>query len=504
MDKLIIVNSTDLFTRIALLENNELAELYIENLNRRRLSGNIYCGIVTKILPGMQAAFVDIGLEKDAFLYIQDITSFRDLESPLEDEDEDNGSHYINQTHPEITHYEMSIDQLLKLGQKIIVQITREPMEMKGARVSTNIALPGRYLVILPTLFHIGISKRIRSAEERNRLRVLVEKIKPNASGVIVRTVAEGCDEEDLRADIQNLNMAWLKIQSASQKCKPPSLLHRDLDALFRVIRDLFDDTIKRVLIDTESDFMQCKEFVSRFAPSLINRIELYTARDPIFDHYNITGEIEKALQRKVWLPSGGYIVIDQTEAMVVIDVNTGRFVGTENLEDTVYKTNLEAADIIARQIRLRGLGGIIVMDFIDMEKQEHREEVIRRLQLAFECDKGRVNISPFTPMGLVEMTRKRTKRTLQRTLLQQCPTCSGSGHIKHPQTIAFQLYSELKDILSRPGYHSLQVKAHPSLKPFIDERIEKLRSLFGIRCCNISVMLDPNIQIETYRIFRL
>lgn len=501
MRKLICINHNDILTRIALIENEELTELFIECPERTRLTGSIYMGIVQKVLPGMQAVFVSIGLEKDAFLYVEDAFSLPDSTSPRPSEDDDEST--LSDTEEALAPFiKTPLVDLFQPGQLIMVQITREPMEMKGARVTNHITLPGRFLVLMPTVNHTGISKRIDSDSERERLRTIVERLKPAGMGVIVRTVAEGRSEADLETDIQTLLQTWTHIDSIAHTTPAPARLYHDLDAISRVLRDIFNPTISEVIIDSEKGYEQCRSCVQSFAPELIDRIRIHQGKSPLFERFRIEHEIQKALQRKVWMPSGGYLIIDQTEAMVCIDVNTGRYVGNANLEDTVLQTNIEAAKVIARQVRLRDLSGIIVIDFIDMESNRNRERVVAALRDGFLSDRAKVNISDFSPLGLVEMTRKRLKRSLQRILMQPCPTCKGSGMAKHPQTVAFEIIKEI-DQLTSSSQLNLQINLHPSIIPFLTADVTRHIETDHAAHPRIVYKPDHKLQIEQYEIVR-
>ncbi len=500
MSKTICINQNDILTRIALFENDDLVELFIESPDRMRLSGSIYMGIVQKVLPGMQAVFVNIGLQKDAFLYIDDAVGTPEPPAAAGSDEEEDST--LSETEESIaTILKTPIDQLYQPGQLIMVQITREPMEMKGARVTSNITLPGRFLVLMPTVNHTGVSKRIESEDERERLRGIIDRLKPADMGVIVRTVAEGHSEADFMLDIQTLTDRWERILDRSRSMPAPALLYHDVDAISRVIRDIVDDSVSEVIVDTEQGFEQCLMCVQSFAPELVDRIRMHKGKSPIFERFRIEQEIQKALQRKVWMPSGGYLVIDQTEAMVCVDVNTGRYVGNASLEDTVVKTNLEAARIIARQVRLRDLSGIIVIDFIDMESPRHRELVVDALRQGFMTDRAKTNISDFSPLGLVEMTRKRLKKSLQRLLLQPCPTCQGSGRVRHPQTIALEIITQI-DQLPSPSRGMLQINAHPSIIMFLTEdRSSRKQDLVRSGHRRIQLNPDPDLQLDQYEI---
>ncbi|MBN1296116.1 Rne/Rng family ribonuclease [bacterium] len=486
MTRNMYINVSPCFTRIAIVENDILTELTIEGKSSRRLMGNIYKGRVTNVLAGIQAAFVDIGLKRDAFLYIHDILD------PSRDPVQEgpglvDGSDEFSEADLELDSElggtaealaegvrEKSIHELVQPGQKILVQITREPMEMKGARVTTHITLPGRYLVLMASSEHVGVSKRIESEQERTRLKQILEDIRPADSGLIVRTAAEGMSSREFMKDVAYLSRLCQQIRDDADRTAPPALIYHDLDTIPRVMRDQFDETFERVFIDSPDEYHACREFVGAFAPELIDRIRLYDRATPLFERFNLEQTLEEAIARRVALPSGGYLIFDDTEAMTVIDVNTGRYAGKQNLEETVLKTNLEAAEIIARQIRLRDIGGIIVIDFIDMELPANRTNVVERLRNSFLLDRSKVNISDFTQMGLVEMTRKRLKKSLSRTLLQSCPICHGSGKITAPQVAASNIIDALLNLKPIPHAHGLKVVVHPTIKGFI----EKMKSL--------------------------
>jgi ribonuclease G len=500
MNQKILINASETFTRIALVENETLAELYIESDRDQRMLGNIYLGTVTRVLPGMQAVFVDIGLEKDAFLYIQDASLIGESHQSIQHEDDEEPA--LSDTDEAIAAtMRLPVDQMIQPGQKLMVQITREPQSMKGARVTAHITLPGRYVVMMPTVNHIGVSKRIESEAERDRLKSLVDRMRNPSTGMIVRTVAEGRNAIDFESDLEFLTKIWSSIQMRAKRNSAPVLLHQDVDPISRVLRDLFSDSVSEVLVDSRKEYERCVDFVSTFAPHLIERIGFYDEAKPLFENYKIESEIERALQRKVWLPLGGYLVIDQTEALVAIDVNTGRYVGKENFEETVLETNLEAARVIAYQVRLRDLSGIIVVDFIDMEKQENRDKVLDMLRNSFSRDRSRINIGPFTTLGLIEMTRKRLKRSLQDYLMQSCPCCHGIGLVKQPQMVAHQLFRDLNALVNSMKHYAIQITLNPALKPFLNAKFENLKHLMESQGKSISIVFDKEMQIENYDI---
>nr|MDA8211808.1 Rne/Rng family ribonuclease [Clostridia bacterium] len=396
MFKEIIVNVTEEETRAAVLEDQTLVELYIERSLNQRLVGNIYKGKIENVLPGMQAAFVNIGLEKNAFLYVEEALPARTPAEWAEGE--------LENPRANVVHPRANITDVVKEGQNLVVQITKEPIGTKGPRVTTHITLPGRYLVLMPTVDYVGISRRIESDAERERLRRIADVIRPKDMGVIVRTVAEGMEEEELRQDMFFLSKLWKKIQNRASSGPVPNLIHKDLDLVQRILRDLFTGDIDRLKIDSRYAYDKIMELLEFIGPQLKYKIQLSEGGD-LFSRHNLDVEIEKALKRKVWLKCGGYLVIDQMEALTAIDVNTGKYVGTHNLEETVLKTNLEAAIEIARQMRLRNLGGIIIVDFIDMVDEEHRQQVLQALEEEVKKDKTKTNILGITQLGLVEIT---------------------------------------------------------------------------------------------------
>lgn len=481
---LINVNSGE--TRVALLENGVLVELYIERNSEQGITGNIYKGRVVRVLPGMQAAFVDIGLEKAAFLYVSDVhQDFEDLELLMRAREEDGDDYLVEE---ELINLDtpFQIEDLLHEGQEILVQVSKEPLGSKGARITSHISLPGRHLVLMPMVEQIGVSRRIENEAERRRLRDLVQNIKPPGIGLIVRTASEGKGEAELRQDLDFLLKMWTNIQKRKATSPVPSLIHKDLDITLRAIRDLFTQDVERAIIDSEEEYRKILEFCDTFMPQLKSAVELYEKEEPLFDYFGIEMEISRALGRKVWLKSGGYIVIDTTEALTVIDVNTGRYVGKRNLEDTILKTNLEAVKEIAYQLRLRNIGGIIIIDFIDMEKESSREKVFQALREALKKDKSKTNILKISELGLVEMTRKRTRESLGRILSERCFYCDGRGYLKSRATICQEILRDIqRDIRDLPG-NNILVNVHPHVANYIyDEarlEIEKLERRYQKR----------------------
>ena len=471
----IVINASTLEVRVALLEDNTLAEFSLERDAHRGLAGNIYKGKVTRVLPGMQAAFVDIGLEKAGFLHVsdfhgesdgfssiaevlgeEDVETDEPLSPPLEaiddsaqPDDPGNGKdgdepapepssprrRQHQQRRPQRSR--LPIEQQLKRGQEIIVQIAKEPMGTKGARLTSSISLPGRYLVYTPTSGHLGVSRRIASAEERARLRAAVKEVRPPQGGFIVRTACEGLSRREIQRDIAFLTKTWTSILKKSEKCQPASMLYSDLDVALRTVRDLFSSEVDRLWCDEPNTYSRIAQFVQTYMPRLRARVMLHQEAEPIFDRFNIEPQIERALERKVWLKSGGYLVFDQAEALTAIDVNTGRFVGKRNQDETVLKTNLEAVEEVVKQLRLRNIGGIIIVDFIDMSREADRKKVSEALTTALKRDKARTSALKISELGLVQMTRKRTRESLEALLTEQCPRCQGRRVIKSVATQA-------------------------------------------------------------------
>ena len=428
MKREIVVNASFGETRAAVLEDRRLVELFLEREAHRSVVGNIYKGRVENVLPGMQAAFVNIGLERNAFLYVDDALAHL------------NGSEEVVEA-----PRPRSIDDVLTVGQEIVVQVVKEPIGTKGARVVTNLTIPGRYLVLMPTVDHIALSRRITDEEERQRLKEIAKQIRPQGMGLIVRTLAVGKDADVLAQDCRFLLGIWEKIQRKAATSPAPALLYQDYDLVYRLVRDEFTPDVSRFVVDDETVYKTVLELLDSLSPSMKPRVYLYTGKKPIFEFYDIESQLERSLQRKVWLESGGYIVIDHTEALTSIDVNTGRFIGTTNLADTVLKTNLEAAVEIARQVRLRDIGGIIIIDFIDMESDAHRRQVLEALERALEPDKTRSHVLGFTSLGLVEMTRKKVAEDIGARLQRACPYCDGSGRVLSEETVAHKTQRELE-----------------------------------------------------------
>ncbi len=476
MSKRIVVNAGPIETRVAVQEGNLLTDLYLERHRHRSIVGSVYKGTVTNVLPGMQAAFVNIGLAKDAFLYAGDYTASRGVAAAppaLAAVDDEDADVEIDEAEPPRREATAPIEQMLSRGQEVLVQVSKESLGSKGARVTSFISLPGRYLVYMPQTQHIGVSRRIRDDRERDRLRAALRALPLPPGGFILRTNAEGKGEAEFAADVEFLSRLWAQIQARFEQAPPPAVLHEEADLTFRVVRDLFSPEVDELVVDSAEVHAKCLEYVRALVPALEDRLKLYTERVPVFDHFGIEKDIEKALRRRVWLKSGGYIVIDHTEALVSIDVNTGKYVGKRDFEQTVLKINLEAVGEVVRQIRLRDLGGIIIIDFIDMEVPEHREQVYKALKRALAEDKARTNVLEISELGLVEMTRKRVRQDLRALLSVTCPTCRGSGVTKSNETLAAEVYRVIQAKVaaeSEPARHEVVARVHPDLATYLEE----------------------------------
>ena len=495
----LLLNVSPRETRIAVVENGVLQEVFVERANRRGLVGNIYKGRICRVLPGMQAAFVDIGLDRAAFLHASDVAvpnGRRPPEAPVPGAG-GNGAAGISRDAPSARNVHPDISVLLHQEQDIVVQVLKDPIGGKGARLTTHLSIPSRYLVYMPHGGAIGISQRIEDPVERDRLRSLMHGLtgRGNArplprevrtsnyaapdDGYIVRTAGESVTESTLGADMDFLHRLWVSVRERAAEAPPRTLVHEDLPLMIRTLRELSGTEIERARVDSRSALRGILEFTERFIPELSGRIEHYSGERPIFDLYGIEDEIRRALGRKVGLKSGGHLVIDQTEAMTTIDVNTGGYVGHRNLEETIFKTNLEATSAIARQLRLRNLGGIIIIDFIDMADPEHRRQVLRSLQKLLDRDPTRTQVSEVSPLGLVQMTRKRTRESLEHQLCEPCPTCSGRGSIKTPDTVCYEIFREIvREAREYDAARMLVIASPEVVETLIDEESDAFGEL--------------------------
>jgi ribonuclease G len=567
MNKEMIISSTSHETRVAILEEDQVVEVFIEREHSRGVVGNIYKGRVSKVLPGMQSAFVDLGLERDAFLYVSDVIS--PTEDALEDEDEpltapadvppdvavdaaEAGGAVDVLTAPidqaEVAQAEAALDEssepapavtaaepasrvngradrrgrertpptariedLLHEGQEVVVQVVKEPLGTKGARITSHLSLPGRFLVYMPTVDHIGVSRKIESRDERRRLRAIVQRFREQTSlpgGVIIRTAASNRSEEDILTDLTYFQQIWTEIQRRRETERTPAVLFREESLVTKLLRDLLTEQFQAIRIDDDTEYGRIVTFVQRVMPNMLGRVRHYTKDYPIFDEYGVQGEIDKALRSKVWLKSGGYIVINQTEALVAIDVNTGRYVGKKSagrLEDTIVKTNLEAVREIVRQVRLRDLGGIIVLDFIDMEEKKNRQKVAQAVEQELRKDRAPSKAVQVSDFGLIIITRKRVKSSLERQLTEPCPYCSGTGTIKTSATICYDILTEVKKVSHELDGYSLVLRVNPEIaRALKDESRSVLRELETTVGRSVTVRPDEQLHHEQFDVMAI
>ena len=526
MNKEMIISSNGHETRVAILEDDLVAEIFVERERNRGVAGNVYKGRVSKVLPGMQSAFVDIGLERDGFLYVSDVISPADLFDDEDEEEEEGekaapsrGGNGKGGRRPERGRgpnaqprsergeardraADARIEDLLKEGQEILVQVAKEPLGTKGARLTSHVTLPGRFLVFMPTVDHIGISRKIASREERSRLRGIVREFREQHSfsgGVIIRTAAEERSKEDILADLQYFYRIWTDMRQKMETHRAPAVVYREPSLVAKLLRDLLTDDYTAIRIDHRPEHQRIVEFVERIMPTLAPRVKLFDKDYPIFEEYGVQAELDKALRSKVWLKSGGSIVINQTEALVAIDVNTGRYVGKKTagrLEDTILKTNLEAVREIVRQIRLRDLGGIIVLDFIDMEEKKNRQKVFQAVEQELRKDRAPSKPLQVSDFGLVIVTRKRVKQSLERVLTEPCPYCSGAGTIKSSSTICYEILSEVKKVGSDMDGPGVLLRVNPDIARALKEEernvLKDLKHLLGK-----DVIVKPDVHLH-------
>jgi len=485
MSEEILINVTPPETRVAVIENGVLQELIIERVRQKGLVGNIYKGEVCRVLPGMQAAFVDIGLEKAAFLHLSDFSSKELAEKASEN----------------IEHY-------LKEGQKLVVQVTKDPLGNKGARLTTDISIPSRYQVYMPYAGNSGVSQRIECESERTRLRACIEayQLKHQVpGGFIARTAAECVEDVILYSDMTFLHKLWESILEKSSKAKVKTLIHEDLPLSIRTLRDLYKDGIEKIRVDSKETFLRLVEFAETFVPEIVSVIEHYSGERPVFDIYNVEDEISKALDRKVKLKSGGHLVFDQTESMTTVDVNTGGYVGGRNLEETIFKTNLEAAQTISRQLRLRNFGGIIIIDFIDMQSEDHKKQVLTALQRNLDKDHAKTKITEVSALGLVEMTRKRTRESLEHILCEPCSTCGGRGVLKTAESICLEIFREIIRVVRQYNVQQILVLASEQVvEMLLDEEADMLAELEMFLKVGIKIRAEAEYNQEHYDVVLL
>jgi ribonuclease G len=522
MSKEMIVSSSAHETRVAILEDDQVAEIFIERERNRGVVGNVYKGRVSKVLPGMQSAFVDLGLERDGFLYVTDvIATFEEFDRLETDEDDaaaaGNGS---GGTGPKAAPGarggrrdrerekgpEAKIEELLKEGQEVIVQVVKEPIGTKGARLTSHATMPGRFLVFMPTVDHVGVSRKIDSREERSRLRGIVREFREQhgfTGGVIIRTAAGGRPKDDIVSDLAYFHTVWTEIRQKSESSRAPAVVYREQSLVAKLLRDLLTEEYQAIRIDNELEHRRVLELIERIMPSLAPKVKLYDKPFPIFEEYGVQAEIDKALRSKVWLKSGGSIVVNQTEALVAIDVNTGRYVGKKTagrLEDTILKTNLEAAKEIVRQVRLRDLGGIIVLDFIDMEEKKNRQKVFQTVEQELRRDRAPSKALQVQDFGLVIITRKRVKQSLERVLTEPCPYCAGSALIKSASTICYEILAEVKKIGADLDGQSLVLRVNPDIaRALRDEERAVFKDLKQSLGRDVAIRPDAQLHHEQF-----
>ena len=557
MNKEMIISSSDHDTRVAILEDDQVVEIFIERERSRGVVGNIYKGRVSKVLPGMQSSFIDVGLERDAFLYVTEVVNtveeFDRLESGEDEDDEDDergtdpspalavaGESTVvepdafpaaDSSAPAVQNGgvraerrgrgparderdrdkpEPKIEDLLKEGQEILVQVVKEPLGTKGARLTSHVTMPGRFLVFMPTVDHVGVSRKIESREERARLRGIVKSFREQhgfIGGVIIRTAAAGRSEEDIVSDLSWFHQIWTEIRQKMETRRAPAVLFQEQSLVVKLLRDLLTDDYTAIRIDDEQEHRRVMALVERIMPSLVPRVKLYTKSFPIFEEYGVQAEIDKALRSKVWLKSGGYLVINQTEALVAIDVNTGRYVGkrTGRLEDTIVKTNLEAVKEIVRQIRLRDLGGIIVLDLIDMEEKKNRQKVFQEVEKELRRDRSPSKALQVSDFGLVIVTRKRVKQSLERQLTEPCPYCSGSGSIKSPFTICYEILTEMQKIGPDLDGQGVLLRVNPDIaRALKEEEHALLRDLEATLGKKVTIKPDAHLHHEQFDVMAI
>ena len=503
MTREIIINTNPLETRVAVLEDSALTELFFEREKEKGVVGNIYKGKVLKVLPGMESAFVDIGLEKASFLYIDDVLSDFTVYDDYDESGErpERPAHRGNGGRKD---KRPPIDQLLKEGQEILVQVSKGPIGTKGARITGHLSLPGRNLVFMPTMDSVGVSRQITTESERARLKELVNRLRPHNTGFIIRTVAEGRSEDEFRTDINFLVSLWDSILQQYSKVSAPAVVYNDLNITYRIIRDILARDVRKLVIDDADEYSKVKVFLREFLPQYSGILSRHDRAQPIFDTYGIEEEIDRAMNNKVWLKSGGFLVIDQTEALTAVDVNTGRFVGKGSHEETIVKTNLEAVQELVYQLKLRNIGGIIIIDLIDMEAPSNRQRVYQALKDELRHDKARSKILQISEIGLVEMTRKRDRENLGRLMSQPCPYCDGTGHIKSMTTVSFELFRDIQRLrMTQKKLGPLTINVHPDLADhLLTEEAGYLESLQSKMKQKLTIRSIDSFHHEQFEIF--
>ncbi|UCD63074.1 MAG: Rne/Rng family ribonuclease [Candidatus Zixiibacteriota bacterium] len=498
MKKEILINSTEYETRGAILEDDKLVELQVERSDNDRIVGDIYKGVIKTVLPGMQAAFIDIGMSKAAYLHSSDIgTDYGRRFDSDEFEEEEAPAEIVRKKRRQ------GIETVLKKNQEILVQIIKEPISTKGPRISTDVSIPGRHVVLVPDDDHIRISKRISSWPEKKRLRKLLGPLRPEGFGLIARTEAEGKSESDFRSDVKRLLRLWAKLKKKGDQSRAPALIHKEAELIVSMIRDIFTEDVERVVVDDKADYKKVISFARQVAPKLKQRVELYRGAHPLFDLYNLEPEIEKMLDRKVWIRKGAYLVIDQTEAMVTIDVNTGRYVGSTDQESTIYQTNLLAAREIARQIRLRDIGGLIICDFIDMYNRENRRRLYEEFKNCFRHDRAKRAINPVTDFGIVEMTRERVRPSHLHVLSEPCPYCGGLGRVLSKETMAMKIERWFTRAGADKKFKRFNLAISPLLaESMIENGANRVSRIMKIHRFQINVVRDTTIQLQDFKVF--
>jgi len=496
--KEILINSTEYEKRVAILEDDKLVELQVERAETDRMVGDIYKGKIKTVLPGMQAAFVDIGMEKAAYLHSSDIGKVYSRHYDSEDiEEEESPVEIIRKTR------QQGIENILRRNQEILVQVIKEPISTKGPRITSEISIPGRFMVLVPDDDHVRISRRLSNWNEKKRLKRIISPLRPEGFGLIVRTEAEGKSERDFQNDLKRLLKLWAKLKKKADTLPAPSIIHKESEMAVSMIRDIFTDDVHRVLVDNRDDYKMVISYARQVASHLKDRVELYKGELPLFDLYNLEPEIDKMLQRKVWIKKGAYLIIDQTEAMVTIDINTGRFVGRRDQEQTIFETNLQAAKEIARQIRLRDIGGLIVCDFIDMYNRDNRRKLYEEYKNCFKNDRAKRGINPVTEFGLIEMTRERVRPSHMQSLSEPCPHCAGLGRIISKENMATKIERWFKRAAADRKYKNYHLVVCPPLAATLVEngtnRVERMMKIYKFR---INLVRDTTLSEQEYKIY--